>query len=69
MRGEPGNEASFEDLDKLHHLYENNVLNCAEFEEQKEAIEEHLLCLATRTWNHNDTVMSLNLETLTQVAK
>lgn len=39
----PNNRANmrrrcFEDLDKLHHLYENNVLNCAEFEEQKEAI-------------------------------
>ena len=26
------------------------------------------MCLAMQTWNHNDTVMSLNLETLTQVA-
>ena len=39
----PNNRANmrrrcFEDLDKLHHLYENNVLNYAEFEEQKEAI-------------------------------
>ena len=32
----------FEDLDKLHHLYENNVLNYAEFEEQKEAILQDL---------------------------